>query len=197
MMKYTLFFVLMLTQCPVLPAQLVLQHLEGKKTIKIPIGSVITLNLPTKTTDEKCDCYHKYTGNLKSVETGRLSLVLKKEDNVTEDETGVYKRIETEYRYRKSELETTVLTNHVFSISREMSFRKSLDETGVILMFVSVIQSLAVTPFLKENARKTSGIIALGTFSTGLTLALIPNEKTYYLKQVKNKSKKTLWRIKS
>jgi hypothetical protein len=176
-------------------AQLTLEKVNSKKKVTVPVGTNIRLRFPTKTTNLDCDCYFQYNGKLVQATKDSLTMVIGTDERIYADENGVQKSIYQQYKYAPNrEISTILRTNNAILVIKENPNMLSLNNAGGVLMLMSLFNQLVLSPFYGSEVRKTSDKISLGMFGVGLTFALLPNKKRYYITQPKNGGK-TLWRI--
>jgi len=178
-----------------LPAQLTLQQTTGKRQTTLPAGTTLTLTRPTSTSDESCENFHAFTGKLTSVQHNDALLLLTNEHRVYADDFGVARNIKTQYAYQRQELPTPVPLDDLISVSKQLPARKKLDGAGGTLIFLAVLHGLVSAPLLSAKARQTSDRVVWAMLGVGVTLAALPNQKTYHLRQPKGKQK-PLWQVK-
>jgi hypothetical protein len=176
-------------------AQLTLEKVNSKKKVSIPNGSLISLRFPTKTTNLECDCYFQYNGKLVQASKDSLTIVIDTDVRIYADEYGVRKSTYQQYKYAPNrEISTILRSNNATLVIKENPNMESLNNFGGVLMVLSIFNQLVLSPLYGSELRKTSDYISWGTFSLGLTFALLPNKKRYYITQPKNGGK-TLWRL--
>jgi hypothetical protein len=179
----------------ILTAQLTLQKVNSKKKVSIPNGSQISLRFPTKTTNSECDCYFQYNGKMVQASTDSLTMIIDTDVRIYADENGVKKSTYQQYKYAQNrEISTILRSNNAILVVKKNPNMEALNNFGGVLMLFSVFNQLVLSPFYGSELRKTSDYVSWGTFSLGLTFALLPNKKNYYLKQPKN-GNKTLWQF--
>jgi hypothetical protein len=195
MKKLLLAFCLLCVSLNLLTAQLTLQKVNSKKQVSIPNGSQVSLRFPTKTTDSQCDCYFQYNGKMVQASKDSVIMVIDTDVRIYADDNGVNKSTLQQYKYAQNkEISTILRSNNAILVVHKNPNMESLNNFGGVLMLLSVFNQLVLSPLYGSELRKTSDYISWGTFSVGLTFALLPNKKNYYLKQPKN-GNKTLWQI--
>lgn len=177
-------------------AQLMLQQVAGKRQKTLPAGSTIMLARPTSTSDETCECFHAFTGKLSSVQNNDALLLLTDENRYYVDDLGVARNIKTQYTYQKQALPTPVPLDDLLYVTKHNPLRKKLDGVGGTLIFVAALHGLVTAPLLSAKARKTSDQVVWAMLGVGVTLAALPNQKTYHFRQPKDKQK-PLWQLKT
>lgn len=178
-------------------AQLTLQKVNSKKTVTISNGTEIYARFPTKTSNPDCDCYIEYFGKLNEASKDSLTVILNSTERLFVDEYGVSRNSIEQIKYPKGkEIETIVRTNNMLSFKRKSENMEALNTFGGVMIFLAVLNQFVISPFYNSEIRGTSDKITWGVFGAGLTFALLPNKKTYHIKQPKSGSK-TLWQFKS
>ena len=104
------------------------------------------------------------------------------------------KKEDTKFSNAAGNAVTPFYAKDALSVSIFSKSRKNLDKIGAVLMVLTAFQGLVVGPLLSDDARSLSDKIVLGGFGVGFVLAIIPNSKTYYFQQPKNKTER-LWRM--
>lgn len=195
-MKHVVLLITLLCACVApMSAQLTLQQIAGKRQTTLSAGTTITLVRPTSTSDESCECFHAFTGKLINVQNNDALLLLKDENRIYMDDFGVARNIKTEYAYPKQEVPTPVPLDDLLYVAKRMPLRKKLDGVGGTLIFVAAFHGLVTAPLLSAKARKTSDQVVWAMLGVGVTLAALPNQKTYHFRQPKDKQK-PLWQLK-
>ncbi len=173
-------------------SQLTLQRLDGHRTIQFPIGDKIHVKLPTTSANENCDdCFQSYFGVLQQAEGDSLSIMLNSSERKYEKPLGLFRREYVFYTYNNGMAESVTLPKNLMSISKNT---KPLPALGDALLLASIFNALVVGPIFMKDDRGFSDRISLVGFSTGLTLALLPRQKTYHFQNPKGK-KRRLWKI--
>ncbi len=197
MNKLSLLIIIFFSSVNILSAQLTLQKVDSQHKVKIPLHTKIALRLPTKTSNDSCDCYHEFKGILKKQDNDNVTMIVDEDTHIYLDENSIAKYVRTTYQYKKEKAETTLRTNHLISITKISKTKEQLIPLGGTIMLLSLFHSLVSAPILvNQNSRKMSDKITLGIFGVGLAMVVIPNHKVFYFQQPKNKNKKALWRIK-
>ena len=175
-------------------AQLTLQKVGSKKTKVIPIGTLIEVKLPTKTSRPDCDCYHSYRGYLKKVETDGVSMIIMEENHVTVDENNVGISELREFKHPKDSMVMRVPLTKTLAISRFSEGTKSLQNLGGVVILLSIASNLFIAPHLKPELGTPLRNYGYGAMALGITTFFIKNPKVYHLQQPKN-GNKPLWKL--
>ena len=175
-------------------AQLTLQKVGSKKTKVIPIGTLIEVKLPTKTSRTDCDCYHSYRGYLKKVEADGVSMIIMEENHVTVDENNVGISELREFKHPKDSMVMRVPLTKTLAISRFSQNNVDFQNAGAFLFMLSAISNLFIAPHFNAEFSQPLRNFGYGGMALGLSTALLKNKKVYNFEQPKN-SKKTLWKL--
>ena len=175
-------------------AQLTLQKVGSKKIKVIPIGTLIEVKLPTKTSRADCDCYHSYRGYLKKVEADGVSMIIMNEYHVTVDDNNVGISEFKEFKQPKDSLVMRVPLTKPLAVSRFSEGTKSLQNLGGVLILVSALSNLFIAPHFKPELGKPLRNYGYGAMALGITTFFIKNPKVYHLQQPKN-GNKPLWKL--
>ena len=175
-------------------AQLTLQKVGSKKTKVIPIGTLIEVKLPTKTSRTDCDCYHSYRGYLKKVEADGVSMIIMNEYHVTVDENNVGISEFKEFKHPKDSMVMRVPLTKTLAISRFSEGTKSLQNLGGVVLFLAAASNLFIAPHLKPELGTPLRNYGYGAMALSITTFFIKNPKIYHLQQPKS-GNKTLWKL--
>ena len=199
MKNYPISMLLILLFPVLLPAQLILERPDGKKSVTLNPGSEIILKLPTKTAADRleCECYQSYQGILKKYEADTFTMQIEEYKRIFYEEGGVAKSEQVKYHYDHAPVDSRLLGKSPIAITKIRKSFENLEDAGGVLMLLAAFQGLGAGPLLSHKARRVSDKIVLGGLGVGLTLVLLPNKKTYYLEQPRKGKRKKLWRIRN
>jgi hypothetical protein len=176
--------------------QLVLKRAASNKTIKIKNGTSLTVKLPTTTeAPDSCECFNAFTGELVNASKNKIDLQVVRTHRNFRDVDGINKNIHTLLSYPSTKVTSSILLTNPLSITTGKGGDNGLNGFAALLICVSVVDALVINPFLSKNAQKNNNKFMWATFGVGLTLAIIPKNKTYYFQQPKKGGKKTLWQL--
>ncbi len=175
-------------------AQLTLQQVDGTKKHVISGGTSIDMTFPIKTSGLPEKAAQIYKGRLKNADNRSIGVVMTYENRYYVDENGV-----TIQEYRNINPPDTPIIVQIpltkmQSIVQRYPKNLKLSNAGGYLMLAAILSNIFIAPHLKEPHAKTVRNAGFVTMSIGLSCALIPTKKTYYLEQPKNGNKK-LWKI--
>lgn len=177
------------------PAQLRLQSISGKKTAEIPLGSTIELKLPAPgEAGDPCEYYWSYNGVLKGTESGKAKLLVHEETLMYQETNGLVKKVNTNYAYPQKEIYTDIDLAPAFSVTKYSKSGDARKGFGALIIGAALLHSVAISPFLSDKARDVSDKIVWGGVGVGVTLILLPSKKTWYLQQPTGKNKR-LWQF--
>jgi hypothetical protein len=194
MKKYALAALFFFFSSFFLNAQLTLQQVGGDKKHVIPINTIIYLTFPTKTFGEPEAAFNRYSGRLKNANKISISVVLTNEYRYFIDTNDVKTQLTRAIHPPDSPMITQIPLTHLQSITREYPKRFHASNAGTVFILLAIANNIFIAPHLKspnDKISRSAGFIAMGL---GLSVALIPHEKKYYLEQPKNRNK-TLWQL--
>ncbi len=175
-------------------AQLTLKSFDGSRNYSIPAGMEIGLKMPTLTANDRCDCGLLSKGSLEDYWLDTITMRVREEIRIYALDENTNKKEETKYGNVENKPVTPFLAKDALSISVFPKARKNLNKIGIVFMMLSTLQGLVVGPLLSDDARGLSDKIVLGSFGVGFVLAVLPDSKTFYFKQPKDKTER-LWLI--
>jgi hypothetical protein len=194
MTKHVLTYVFLFFFTHFVSAQLTLQQVDGTAKHVIPFGTSISMTFPIKTSWLPEKAYQIYNGLLKNVDKTGIGVVMTYQSRYYTNENGV-----TIQEYRDIHPpDTPVIVQIPFtkmqSIVQLYPKNRKISNVGFYVFALAVVSNIFIAPHLKEPYNKTvrnTGFIVMGI---GLTTALIPTKKRFYLEQPKDGNKK-LWKI--
>ncbi len=192
-MKKLISLLLALSAVSTIFAQIQLRQLNGTQTRKIDLNTDITLRLNTPTAFQTYNTYHDYQGKLLAFVGDSIELKAQKEIRYYADERGLYRMVNVDYCCPPSQ-------EAIFMVPTEqiLSIRKGNPDiirgTGGLVLMLTLLQSVVVSPLLNTKARKTSDITVAGGAVVGLGLIIFPRQKVYHLAASPKEGVKR-WRI--
>ena len=175
-------------------AQLTLQKVGSKKIKVIPIGTLIEVKLPTKTSRADCDCYKAYQGHLKKVGDKTVSMILNYEITETVDENNVGIKEVKQFKQPKDSMVMQIPLTKTLAISRFSQSNVSYQNLGGVIFVLSAISNLFIAPHLDNPFGRSLRNIGYGGMALGLSTAFLKTKKVYNFEQPKN-GNKTLWKL--
>lgn len=175
-------------------AQLTLRQVENGHKKTLPIGALIEIKLPTKTSRPDCNCYEAYKGYFKKVEKDNIYLVLTNYTRETVDDNKAGLTEITTFQQPEDSSITRIPTAKILAINRYSESNAAFKNMGGILVTLATLSNLFLAPQLDADSGKklrNGGYVVIGV---GILTALLPTKKTFYFEQPKNK-KKMLWQL--
>jgi hypothetical protein len=176
-------------------AQLMLQEVGGKKKHIIPINTPIDLTFPMKTSGQQPEsAFNRYSGYLKNVSKTNIGVVIVYEYRKFIDENGVNTQLTRAIKPPDTPIIIQIPLTQLQSITRHYPKNVNISNIGTSFFLLAIANNIFIAPHLKspkDKVYRSVGFIAMGV---GLSIAIIPNEKKYYLEQPKGK-KKRLWQL--
>ena len=178
-------------------AQLTLIRSDSSKKVVIKNTSFITLKFPSisriaKDTNEN---FYSIRGRLVASKNDSVKLIVSNIQRVFTDVDSVYKKAGVIHGIKNSKPSAPIKLINLEYLAVENKGIKSLKAIGGGLIVFSLLQGLVLNPFLTDKLKGSSTKVMWASFGTGLTLALLPDEKKYYFKQPMKGKKKTIWKI--
>ncbi len=196
MKKYILTCFLVVIFTHFATAQLTLRKLESSRKVSLPINSLIEIKFPTQTSRPDCDCFQSYKGYLKSVEADAVILVLTETNRQTGDNNKAAIQEKKIFTQPKDSALTRVPLSKVLAINRYSEMNQGLQNLGITVVTLSVLNNLFLVPYVAPNLRTSIRNVGYGGMAFGLLAALLPTKKIYFFEQPKkNRNKKTLWKL--
>jgi hypothetical protein len=197
MKKTGLTFLLVSLSLSIISAQLTLEKLNSGKKVIIPNGSTVGIRFPTKSAKPACDCYLQFNGRLVNVTNDSLAMVINEDMKIYGVDSNLTKYINQQYKYDKdTETPSILRSNYAILVIHNKPAMESMNNIGGVLMVLAALNQLILSPFYSPEMRKSSDYVSIASFGVGLTFALLPNKKKYYINQPKEGGK-TLWKIKT
>lgn len=194
MKKHLLTFVFILVCISCTTAQLTLQKVGNKTKKVIPIGTLIEVKLPTKTSRPDCECFQSYTGELKKSSDNAVELVLTQQDRITVDENNVDINERKFFHYSKDSVITQIPLTKPLTITYFSKSNLAYRDLGGVLTLLAVASNLFIAPHFEPSISKPLRNIGYGAMALGISTALLKTKKVYHLQQPKS-GKKTLWKL--
>jgi hypothetical protein len=195
MTKHILTYAFFLIFTQLASAQLTLQEVDGKKKHVIPINSTIDLTFPTKTFGQQPElAFNRYLGYLKTVSKTSIGVVIVYEYRKFIDENGINTQLTRAIKPPDTPMIIQIPLKQLQSITHHYPKNVNVSNVGTSFILLAIVSNIFIAPHLKspnDKVFRNAGFIAMGV---GLSIAIIPNEKKYYLEQPKGK-KKRLWQL--
>jgi hypothetical protein len=177
-----------------LNAQLTLQQVGGNKKHVIPIETLIDMTFPAKTSSTSELAFDKQGGYFKSINKTSINVVLTYRNYYFTDENGVIIQETRRINPPDTPMITQVPLANLQSILQYYPPNKNISNIGFTFFLLAIVNNIFVAPHLRAPYNTTVRNAGYAVMGVGLSFALIPNRKTYYLEQPKGKNK-TLWRL--
>lgn len=175
-------------------AQLTLEQVDGTKKHVIPVGSVIDLTFPTKTSGASKDAFCIYSGQLKNVSKTSIDVVLTYENRYFVNENGVKIQNRKAIQPPDSPMITQMPLVQLDCITQQLPKNRVISNAGLTVFALAVLSNIFVAPHLKTPNNTIVRNVGYLVMGGGLAIAFVPTRKKYYLQQPVSGSK-TLWKI--